>query len=148
MRISTECGSMNKESNIQIVQTYVFGRAVSVYYKLRNGLTIPELFWRFALSSARFKVVEIVEDVEAKMKTIAGEYTLEEFLDKLNFFWEIISQNPQQSRILLNVEIEGRGAFVAVYPSSGIVEFTANADLKNGTLDLPIALDDLMGKTE
>ena len=121
---------------------------MTVYYKLRNGLTIPELFRRFALSSARFKVVEIVEDVEAEMKTIAGEYTLEEFLDKLNYFWEIISQNPQQSRILLNVEIEGRGAFVAVYPSSGIVEFTANADLKNGTLDLPIALDDLMGKTE
>lgn len=138
---------MNEESNIQIVQTYVFGRAVSVYYKLRNGLTIPELFRRFALSSARFKVVEIVEDVEAEMKTIAGEYTLEEFLDKLNFFWEIISQNPQQSRILLNVEIEGRGAFVAVYPS-GIVEFTANADLKNSELYLPIVLDDLMGKTE
>lgn len=139
---------MNEESDIKIIQAYTFGKAVTVYYKLRNGLTIPELFRRFALSSARFEVVEIVEDVEAEMKTIAGEYTLEEFLDKLDFLWEIISQYPQQSRILLTVEIEGRGAFVAVYPSSGIVEFTANADPKNGQLDLPIALDDLMGKME
>lgn len=139
---------MNEESDIQILQAYTFGRAVTVYYELRNGMTIPELFRRFALSSARFDVVEIVEDVEAEMKTIAGEYTLEEFLDKLDFFWEIISQSPQQSRILLTAEIEGRDAFVAVYPSSGIVEFTANADRKNGELYLPIALDDLMGKTE
>lgn len=85
---------MNEESDIQILQAYTFGRAVTVYYELRNGLTIPELFRRFALSSARFDVVEIVEDVEAEMKTIAGEYTLEEFLDKLDFFWEIISQYP------------------------------------------------------
>ena len=139
---------MNGESDIQIIQMYIFGKAVTVYYQLQNGLTIPELFRRFALSSARFGVVEIVEDVEAEMKTIAGEYTLEEFLDKLDLFWEIISQSPQQSRILLTVEIEGRDAFVAVYPSSGIVEFTANADRKNGELYLPIALDDLMGKTE
>ena len=48
----------------------------------------------------------------------------------------------------MNVEIEGRGAFVAVYPASGIVEFTANADRKDGELYLPIALDDLMGKAE
>ena len=139
---------MNEESDIQLIRSYTFGRAVTVYYKLRNGLAIPEMFRRFALSSARFDVVEIVEDVEAEMKTIAGEYTLEGFLDKLDFFWEIISQAPQQSRILMNVEIEGRSAFVAVYPASGIVEFTANADLKNGELYLPIALDDLMGKTE
>lgn len=85
---------MNEESDIQLIQAYTFGRAVTVYYELRNGLTIPELFRRFALSSARFDVVEIVEDVEAEMKTIAGEYTLEEFLDKLDFFWEIISQYP------------------------------------------------------
>ena len=139
---------MNEESDIQILQAYTFGRAVTVYYELRNGLTIPELFRRFALSSARIDLVEIVEDVEAEMKTIAGEYTLEEFLDKLDFFWEIISQSPQQSRILLTVEIEGRDAFVAVYPSSGIVEFTTNAVRQNGELYLPIALDDLMGKTE
>ena len=85
---------MNGESDIQIIQTYIFVKAVTVYYQLQNGLTIPELFRRFALSSARFGVVEIVEDVEAEMKTIAGEYTLEEFLDKLDLFWEIISQSP------------------------------------------------------
>ena len=145
---SRECARMNEEDDIKLIQAMVFGRAVSLYYKLQNGLTVSEMFRRFALSGAKFGVIEIVEDVEEEMKTISGEYTLEGFLDKLDFFLEVISQSNKQSRILLTVEIAGKDAFVAVYPSSRIVEFTANSELRNGENYLSISLDDLVQKKE
>ena len=43
---SRECARMNEEDDIKLIQAMVFGRAVSLYYKLQNGLTVSEMFRR------------------------------------------------------------------------------------------------------
>lgn len=102
------------------------------------------MFHRFARSGAKLEDVGINEDVEQEMRTIAGDYPFQKFMDKLDFFLEILSQSTQNPSICLAAEIRGEKAVVTVYPKMRIVQFVANSELRNGENYVSIGLDDLV----
>lgn len=135
------------ESDVKIIQSYSFGDAASIYYKLENGLTMAEMFRRINESGGVLGNVTLNEDAERDMQSVQGTYSYSNFLDNVEYFIEtLLKSNGENPSIVVSASMKGEPCVIIAYPKTGVIEYQANIKVIDGKRQVPYGLKSFVEK--